>query len=119
MRVLVTGSRDWTDIDEIRDALDAHLLALNEVGGYFVLVHGDAKGADQIAHEWALDSGVEIERHPYWSKYGLAGGPMRNQHMVNRGADLVLAFIKNESRGATGCVEMARKAGLNVEVHRK
>jgi hypothetical protein len=42
---------------------------------------------------------------------------MRNQHMVSLGADLCLAFIANNSPGATGCMKMAHRAGIPVELH--
>lgn len=40
------------------------------------------------------------------------------KEMVNLGGDLCLGFIKNESRGATQTVEMARAAGIDVRVWR-
>lgn len=126
MRVLVTGSRTWTDVDEVHDALDALHLLWGEQGrsSAFVLVHGCALGADQIADVWAnqeyvANSGVVVEKHPYWSHLGRAGGPERNKHMVSLGADYVLAFIKDNSAGATGCARMAREAGLMVLEYRQ
>lgn len=41
-------------------------------------------------------------------------GMYRNELMVELGADLVLAFIADYSRGATGCAWIAERAGLRV-----
>lgn len=114
MRVLLTGSRDWTDVDEIHDALDALYLLWKEesVEPAFTLVHGACPtGADNIANEWARAThGVVIERHPYWERYG-------NRHMVELGADHFLAFIKDNSAGAAGCLRLAWSEKLpNIQV---
>lgn len=110
-RVLVTGSRDWSDRAAIHAALDAQLAEL----GPFTLVHGGCKGADWHAHEWAAEHHVDTDLHlARWATEGNAAGPKRNQRMVDAGADVCLAFIRNDSRGASGCVGMARAAGIPV-----
>lgn len=118
MRVLVTGSRTWDDVDEIHDALDAMWLLWYETQTEpFILVHGACpRGADRLADEWAASSeDVFVERHPADWSMGRHAGPLRNQHMVNLGADHVLAFIKDNSPGASHLVRQARKAGIPVQ----
>lgn len=122
MRILVTGSRDWGD----REAI---LLAFRDfLGGDNVLVSGACPtGADRIAEEIAEDFlGWEVEPHPAdWSR-GRKAGPERNAHMVSLGADVCLAFIgdctsprcsvegKHPSHGASGCADLAERAGIPV-----
>lgn len=90
----------------------------------FVVVHGNAPGADSIANRWALENNrngynVAVEVHPaQWTKHGRRAGPLRNQEMVDAGADLVLAFIKDNSPGASHLVREARTAGIPVEEFR-
>ena len=42
-------------------------------------------------------------------------GPRRNRAMIEEGADLCLAFIRNHSRGTTGCAEMAKLRGIETQ----
>jgi hypothetical protein len=120
MRVLVTGSRTWTDIDFIEDALDE---AWEPITDPLTLVHGAAWGADAAAHHWAegliaVGYPIKIETHPADWSTGKGAGPRRNAEMVAAGADLCLAFIRDNSRGATHCAELARKAGIETRVYR-
>lgn len=108
MRIGVTISRDWDDYA----AVDEALLAVR--GAYPVtLVHG-ASQMDWFVAGIAFTLDMELEAHPAdWSK-GKNAGPIRNREMVLSGADVWLAFIKNNSRGASGCAYMAEKAGIPV-----
>ncbi|MEU0355690.1 SLOG family protein [Streptomyces cyaneofuscatus] len=122
-RVIVTGSRDWQGIGIVRRALN-EVLAVRPHNQPLVVVHGDCPtGADIMAKVWALTTftpactddyeRVTEEPHPAaWHLHGRKAGPIRNQNMVNKGADLCLAFIRNGSRGATGCANLAEAAGI-------
>ena len=115
-RLLIAGSRDWSDRESIRSAM---LEALWEAGPRPVrVVHGGCPtGADAIAADIASRYGCEVESHPAdWGKHGKAAGPIRNQEMVGAGADLCLAFMLPESRGTRDCVRRARAAGIPVLV---
>ncbi|MEW2415330.1 SLOG family protein [Streptomyces sp. NPDC046866] len=117
-RILVTGSRTWDDTDTICDALDT---AVSEVPPHtrdLWLVVGDCPtGADRIAYQWATTAMVPIDAHiADWTTHGKAAGPIRNAAMVRSGADVVLAFIKDGSRGASHTVALARRAGIPVRL---
>lgn len=108
-RILVTGSRTWTDADVILAALREHAAGATDV----VVVHGGAAGADRLADQIARERGARVERHPAdWARHGRAAGFLRNQKMVRLGADVCLAFIHNASRGATACADTAQAAGI-------
>lgn len=60
---------------------------------------------------------ILIEEHlADWDEHGLAAGIVRNQLMVDLGADIMLAFIRNNSPGATHCLKAAQTAGLDTRV---
>lgn len=116
--VLVTGSRTWTDQACVEDALDELLISY----GSLVLIHGACpKGVDAMADQWGRRrASVLIDRYPaQWSEHGKAAGPMRNIEMVQTGPDLCLAFILNNSRGASHCLKAAQRAGVTTRVYRR
>lgn len=115
MRVLVTGSRDWADKEHVAEALiEAWEQALE--GEFPTLVSGACPtGADAIAEALAEEWGWPVERHPAdWARHGKAAGPLRNREMVERGADVCLAFPLGVSRGTRGCMALAKAAGIEV-----
>ena len=111
MRVLITGGRDWTVSEVIRRALE-------ELSVGTVIVHGAQRGADTIADGWAHKiKGLISERHPAeWRKYGKKAGPIRNQKMVDLGADLCLAFPMPASIGTWDCIQRANAALVPVDI---
>lgn len=115
-RVLVTGSRDWTDRGAVWGALT---IAWRDAGQPLTVVQGGCPtGADLHAREWAAEhafAGHELEEHPAdWRCHGRVAGPIRNHAMVMTGAWRVLAFILDGSRGASGCADFADHVGLDV-----
>lgn len=116
-RILITGSRDWTNKQAVEDAI------LDLANWYpfqwedVVIVHGQCPtGADKIADDFAKECGITTDPHPAdWDAFGKYAGPKRNKEMVDLGADVVLAFPKGASRGTRGCMKFAREAGLTVK----
>lgn len=118
-RILVTGSRDWTDERIIRSALSLALRDLGEPTNA-VLVQGECHlgGADKIAADTWRGWGYPVEGHPAERDVnGRVLGPERNARMVALGADLCLAFPLPSSRGTKNCMRLAREAGIPVRVY--
>lgn len=113
MKILITGSRNWLDVGVIDEVLNRYN---NYNPTSHTLITGCCPtGADKMAEDIASKLGWTIERHAAeWDKYGKRAGPIRNQKMVDSGADICLAFILNESKGATHCSNAAEKAGIKV-----
>lgn len=109
MRILITGSRDWTNWSLIWDILNRQA-KIN-----CTLVHGACpKGADKMVDEWAgCQPDITVERYPAkWDEYGKRAGFVRNVQMVQLGADVCLAFIKDSSKGAMMTARLAEQAGI-------
>lgn len=122
MRILVTGSRDWTDWLTVAFALfDEAIKSSLVVYDPVTVVHGACPtGADEIADDVATELlpfmetvPILVERHPAdWEQHGKRAGFLRNAEMVNLGADVCLAFIRNGSKGASMTADLAEKAGV-------
>jgi len=112
-RVLVCGGRDFNDLGAVWSQLDAfHALE----GPIIVVIHGGARGADELAARWADFNGIHDD--PFiaeWGQYGRAAGPLRNQRMINEGApDILFAFPGG--RGTADMVRRARAANIPVRM---
>lgn len=126
MILVLTGSRKWDDARTIRDALDAVARGLIEAGeAELVVRHGACpSGADAIGDMWVrswVDPALHVtaDRHPaLWQKFGKRAGMVRNEQMIALGCDLALAFIRDDSPGATHCAELASDRGIPLRVWR-
>jgi hypothetical protein len=118
-RVVITGSRAWTDTEFItRRLLRLHRAA----DGPLALVHGCAKGADEIAGAVAEQLGWRVERHPaLWEDEGRGAGHKRNIRMLDhpRGTDLVIAFATDikTSKGTRHCALAAHERKIALEIN--
>lgn len=110
MRVIVCGSRGWKDWTHI-----AH--RLGQLPAKSTIVHGGAKGADQMAARAAERLGHTVEPHlADWEMYGNRAGYVRNREMARRGADLCLAFWDGDSPGTRNMIGLCREQGIPVEI---
>ena len=114
--ILVCGGRDWNYPEMTFRKLDA----LHRKYNFGVVVHGAARGADQLAGKWAAARGIQTKAFPAnWRPAELGGrldrqaGFKRNQKMLEEAKpDLLVAFP-----GGAGTADMrnrARKAGMKV-----
>jgi hypothetical protein len=124
MRVIVCGSRNWTDEATIRRAFS------ELPPGKHTIIHGDCNrkrheitgervGADMIADGIAIELGHDVEAYPAeWDKYGNAAGPIRNSKIAKLGGDRGRAFTDNlaTSRGTADMVRKLRAAGIPTRV---
>ncbi len=127
-RVLVTGSSTWSDERQIADALlETRQNARQDGADGILVIHGARPhGADALAADWCTANDVPAEPHPARESDGKDAGYIRDQHMVNAGADVCLAFIgpctsgkcrrpkPHDAHDAHACAELAAKAGIPV-----
>lgn len=122
-RLLTTGSRTWRDREKIDDILSraygslAHELP-NILVNDVVMISGACPiGADRMCEEIWESHGLTVERHPaQWvfpdGTTNKRAGFDRNEEMVNLGADLCVAFIRDESPGVSHTARLAEAAGI-------
>lgn len=108
-RILVTGSRSWTDARTLAEALVRFAKRGDTlVHGASVDADGEPCGLDWLADRmWTGFGPIE--------KYPAADFPTplaRNQFMVNLGAGVCLAFASRWASGTGHCARRARIAGI-------
>jgi hypothetical protein len=141
VRVLVFGSRTFSDRKAVHGFLDLFAVELAEGERMFV-INGFASGADRLADEWA---GAEENRaqpvrypakwsecaddcphghlRPNWSggPYCPTAGHRRNQQMIDEGKpDRAIGFIDKplaESRGSADMHRRLMAAGIETVLY--
>lgn len=102
-RVLYSGSREYIDIDSIKKSIDSLLPKTT-------IIVGDATGCDQIVRDIASAKDLQVEiYYADWNIYGERAGMIRNAIMFESGVDSARFFIKNNSKGASNALMLAKK----------
>lgn len=110
MKVLVCGSRTWTDAARVRERLQA-------LPPDTTIIHGGAGGADRLAAREAQSIGLRVRAFPAdWDGLGKRAGFIRNLAMFDQRPDLVLAFWDGRSRGTAHVVGEAHRRRIPVEI---
>jgi hypothetical protein len=112
VRVLMCGDRNWSNIEALLDKFKELALPPDTV-----VIHGGAKGADQMAGYVAKKLGLTVEVFEAdWARYGRAAGPVRNKAMLDSGVQLVVAFHEDisSSKGTVDMMSRAIKAGIKT-----
>ena len=108
MKLLITGSRQFTDYEGLKLAIAA--VEKERGKAVTLLLHGGAKGADTLAHRYAEEMGIEVEviLPDYKSHHGKQAPLKRNEELVKR-AEVVLALYGPRGRKG-GTYYTAQKA---------
>ncbi len=110
MLVLVTGSRNITNIDYVFNILNKNINKYKDT-----VVHGGAKGADSVVEAWCRQNNVKsIVVRPIY--------PSKKEYYLHRNAEMVgmcdkcLAFWDEKSRGTKFTFQYAKKRNKQVDV---
>lgn len=123
-KILVTGSREFTDWSIIQNALAVERWPAGQNNpasgdGHMLVIHGGAKGADSIAGDLARRAinVHEVIVPALWDKNGKGAGPQRNAAMMHLDPQVVLAFYKDSAKniGTSDCVRRARSYDIEVK----
>lgn len=108
MKLLVAGSREYTDYNRIKSLLDKIVSEYN----IDTIISGTARGADRLGERYAREHNLNLEQYPAdWDRYGKSAGYIRNKVMVEQ-ADVLLALWKDRSPGTGHTIELAKKKGI-------
>lgn len=115
MKIIVAGSRDITDYETVKKAIE--LFVEEHQPTSVAIVSGGARGVDRLAKQYAKEQNLPF--HEYladWDKYGKRAGYLRNIKMAEN-ADALLAIWDGKSRGTQHMIARAKLHHLLVKVH--
>ena len=113
-KILVCGGRDFHNRLAMNSVLAEYRTEYGTTG--LIIIEGAAKGADKLAHLWAVANSIENWRFPAdGNRYKNAAGPIRNKQMLDEGVpDLVIAFPGGN--GTANMIKQARSRNFPVRV---
>ena len=113
-RVLVCGGRDYDNQERVRRTLDAALEAARSAGKVAVIIHGNARGADLLADQYARERSLKVIPFPAdWNLHGRRAGPIRNIKMLTESRPHVIIAFKG-GKGTAHMMKIGREAGVPV-----
>lgn len=112
MKVIIAGSRGFSDFQLLYSKCDEILKDLSEIE----IVSGTARGADKLGEHYASLKGYSVAKFPAdWDKHGKAAGYVRNKEMAEY-SDMLIAFWDGESRGTKHMIDLASDRDLKVHI---
>lgn len=118
MKIAIFGNRSINDEDMIRDVLDRFIKKLSS--NHVTFLTGGATGPSKIAHEWALDNGLDSVLFKPWHfvNTALEFTPklfyFRNKQIVDN-SEVIIAFYDDSRDTETeSAVKYAEKKGKEI-----
>jgi hypothetical protein len=112
MRLIIAGSRSFTDYQLLCQVLGPERHRITEV------IHGGARGADQLGFRWALKHHVRSRCFAAdWARFGNSAGIRRNCQLAQAG-DLLIAFWDGRSPGTAHMMRCMQQLGKPIVVIR-
>lgn len=116
MRTIIAGSRDITDYELVKRAIQTSSFDITTV------ICGEARGVDVLGKRYAMENNIPIESYPVtkqeWKIHGNSAGYLRNEKMA-KVADALIAVWDGKSNGTRHMINLARKYKLKVFVYTK
>ena len=112
MKVIIAGSRDFSDYHFLKQSCDNLLSELEDVE----IVSGGARGADKMGEFYSKERSLGLKIFPAdWDKLGKSAGYIRNKQMAEY-ADMLIAFWDGQSKGTGHMIDLANQNGLTVHI---
>lgn len=113
-RIIIAGSRNYSNYDVIRSAMSTFDLPEN-----IEIVSGGCRGVDTLAEKFAKEFGYKFTEFPADWSVGKRAGYLRNKQMAEYAAKengMLVAFWDMKSRGTKLMIELAKKYKLQIYV---
>ena len=105
--IAIVGSRDFNDYELLKAEMNK--VEIKKI------VTGGAKGADQLAENYAREHNIPVVVFkPDW-KLGRHAGVLRNRLIVEN-SEAVIAFWNGQSKGMLSTINHAKKLGKPVTI---
>ena len=115
-RVVVAGSRDFTNYTLLCNSLTRILSKKREEGYKIIILSGRARGADKLGEKYAREQNISIETYPAdWEKHGKKAGYIRNKEMIEV-ANACVVYWDGQSRGSAHTIRLAEEKGVPLRV---
>ena len=114
MRIIVAGSRNFSNYSLLKKKLDFYLSEKNN--DEITIVSGTANGADKLGEKYANENSISIQRYPAnWDLYGKSAGYKRNIQMADN-ADALVVFWDGKSKGTSHMINIAKQKNLKIRI---
>lgn len=112
MKILVCGGREFTE----RHVVFKFLNDFRDFNGEVTtVVTGGAKGADDLAEQWAHWNEINVKVYPAkWKQFPKAAGPIRNREMLMDNPDIAYVIAFPGGRGTNNMIEQAKAGKFKV-----
>lgn len=114
MKLIVAGSRTFTDYSKLKASLDN--LLKNTDKKDVTIISGAANGADSLGERYAKENQLKLEIYKAdWERFGKSAGYIRNKEMADVATHLCL-FWDGVSKGSKHMLDIAKEKGLEIRV---
>lgn len=109
-KILITGSRGYTDYVTFERRVDKYLSNLDK--NEIEIVEGDAKGVDDMAREYAIKHNLRYKTFKAdWDNNGKCAGLLRNEAMAEYCTHAII-FWDGESKGTANIISLIKEHSI-------
>lgn len=121
-KIGIVGGRNFNNYELLKNTILEYLKCphckIVHIDEFYktTIVSGGARGADNLAEQFANDYWCELIVHPAeWEKYGKQAGFLRNIDIV-KDSDIIFAFWDGKSKGTKHSIDLANKMGKEIRI---
>lgn len=113
MKVIIAGSRSFSDYDLLKEKMDKILKNQNKEE--IEIISGTANGADKLGERYAKENNLKLKKFPADWSLGKKAGYIRNEEMAKY-ADACVVLWDEMSKGSKHMIDLAEQYKLKLRV---